>query len=83
MATLADGVAEVFEVQAKPGAKIIGHVLRDINLPASAMIAAIQREEAVRVPMADDKILQGDRLLVIGPHGIDQKLSKLFAGRKA
>jgi len=82
LATLADGVADVYEVDAKSSAKTVGHELRNIKLPGGAMIAAVQREDTVRVPVAGDNILAGDKLLVIGPRGIDQDLSRLFAGRK-
>ncbi len=78
LATFADNVAEVYEIRPSKRAKIIGQDLRNIQLPASAMIAAIQRDENVHLPGAEDQIQPGDRILVIGPRDVGGKLRNLF-----
>lgn len=78
LATFAEDVAEVYEVTPTAQAPIIGHELRNIRVPPLSMIAAIKRDEKVRVPGADDQILLGDAVLVIGPRGIASGLSELF-----
>ncbi len=82
LATLADGVAEVYDVAATATSPVLGHALRNVKLPAGGMVAAIQRGDNVRVPAADDTIEQGDRLLIIAGSGIERDLSKLISGRK-
>jgi Trk K+ transport system NAD-binding subunit len=42
------------------------------------MIGAIQRDGNAKVPGAEDTIARGDQLLIIGPHGIERQLKKLF-----
>jgi len=82
LATLADGVAEVYEVDATARSPVLGHALRNVQLPGGGMVAAIQRGEHVRVPAADDTIEAGDRLLVIAASGIEKDLSRLISGGK-
>jgi trk system potassium uptake protein len=78
LATFAEGVAEVYEVTPLKRAPIIGHELRNIRMPPESMIAAIRRSERVYVPGADDQIMLGDTVLVIGPRNIGDELAKLF-----
>jgi trk system potassium uptake protein TrkA len=81
LATFASGMAEVYEIHPSSRVKILGHELRNIQLPPQAMIAAIRRDERVYVPGADDQIAAGDVLLVIGPQGIADALRKLFVSK--
>ena len=78
LATFANGIAEVYELRPSKRAKVLGHELRNVKMPAQAMIAAIRRGDSVYVPGADDQIAAGDTLLVIGPRGISDDLRKLF-----
>ncbi len=78
LASIADGVASVYEVHPSSRCNVLEHELRNIDLPAQTMIAALHRGEDVFVPGADDKIMIDDRLLVIGPIGINKSLEKIF-----
>lgn len=78
LATFADGIADVYELRPSKDAKILGHDLRNIKLPPQAMIAAIRRGDKVHVPGADDQIIAGDTILMLGPHSIVDDLRKLF-----
>lgn len=78
LATIAEGVADVYLLHPSKRAKILGHELRNIKLPPQTMIAAIRRGDEVYVPGAEDQIAAGDTLLVIGPHGIADDLRKVF-----
>lgn len=78
LATFAGDVAEVYEVTPTRQAPILGHELRNIRMPPLSMIAAIRRSDRVRVPGADDQVLAGDAVLVIGPRGIKPELTELF-----
>lgn len=78
IATFGDGAAEVYELRPSKRANVIGQELRNVKLPAQAMIAAIRREDKAEVPGADTQIAVGDTVLVLGPTGIADDLRKLF-----
>ncbi len=78
LATFANGVAEVYQITPSKRSKLLGHELRNINLPPQSMIAAIRRGDDVYVPGAQDQVLAGDTILVIGPRGIGADLSNMF-----
>ena len=78
LATFAGGIAAVYELHPSTRSQVIGHDLKNVKLPAQAMIAAIQRGDQVYIPGAEDQITAGDVLLVIGPVGISDDLRKLF-----
>jgi trk system potassium uptake protein TrkA len=78
LATFANDVAEVFQITPSKRAKVLGKELRNIRLPPQSMLAALRRGDQVYVPGADDQILAGDAVLVIGPRGIDDDLTRLF-----
>ncbi|MGD2107996.1 MAG: Trk system potassium transporter TrkA [Phycisphaerae bacterium] len=78
LATVAEGVADVYRLHPSKRAKVLGNQLRNIKLPPQTMIAAIRRGDQVYVPGAEDQIAAGDTLLVIGPQGIEDDLRKVF-----
>ena len=81
LATFADGMAEVYEVRASKRSHVLGYELRNLSMPAQTMIAATRRQDKVYVPGADDHVLDGDVMLVIGPPGVSVALRKLFVGK--
>jgi trk system potassium uptake protein TrkA len=81
VATFADDIAEVYEIRPSRRAKILGHELRNIKLPAQTMIAAIRRGDRVYVTGAEDQVAEDDTLLVIGPVGITDDLRRLFVAK--
>lgn len=81
LATFADGIAEVYELYASKGAKVVGHDLRNVDLPDETMIGAIRRNGKVFVPGAEDQIAEDDVLLAIGPRDIAGELRKLFVAK--
>jgi len=78
-ASLAEGIIDVFRVRVGADSGVIGKPLRKVNLSPNWIIAAIQNDEGVSVPVADDTITVGDTLLVVGRHGREGTLRKLFA----
>lgn len=81
LASFAEGTADVYEVRPTVTGQATGQALKSIRMPAHAIIAAIQRGEKVKVPGANDTVLADDTLVVIGPHGADKEIRKLFAGK--
>jgi trk system potassium uptake protein TrkA len=78
LATLAEGIVDVHRVRVGSGADLLGKRLRTVKMTPNWVIAAIQRGEHVHVPSADDAIQAGDTVLVIGRHGTEGRLRKLF-----
>jgi trk system potassium uptake protein TrkA len=78
MSELKAGVIDVFRVRVSKRASVIGKPLHEIRLTPDLMIAAIQRNERTFVPKASESILPGDQLIVIGRHGNESKLKRLF-----
>jgi trk system potassium uptake protein TrkA len=56
--------AEVWEVEVNEGVPITKAPLKDIPLKQSS-IAAIERDDFVRVPLADDQLRAGDTVVVL------------------
>jgi trk system potassium uptake protein TrkA len=79
LASLAEGVVDVYQAAVGRKAPIAGKPLREIKLSPEWMIAAIQQPEGeVTVPGADDRIAPGQTILIIGRHGEEKKLRKLL-----
>ena len=81
LATLAAGVAEVYELEPASKGSGLNKPLKAIKLPQGAFVAAVQRGSEVRVPGAEDVIQSGDVLIVIGPTDIKKQLRDLFVGK--
>jgi trk system potassium uptake protein TrkA len=79
LASVAEGQVDVFRVRVTSAAlNVINKALRDTGLSPEWMIAAIQHGRDVRVPGPDDTIRPGDVVLVVGRHGQEKSLRRLF-----
>ena len=79
LATLAEGIAEVYEIHVSSAAKKVTQVpLKDVKLPPKTIVAAIHRQDDVRVPGGDDWIALGDTVVVIAPSESEKPLRSLF-----
>lgn len=63
--TLAGGSIGVFEIEVNEGAPATQHVLANLPLPPSCLIAAVMRGEYVSVPGADDRLHPGDVVVAL------------------
>lgn len=79
MSSLADGVVDAYRVRVGRDADMIGKPLHEVKLTPNWIIAAIRRGQRAWVPSADDVVEAGDTVLVIGRHGMEKQLKKLFA----
>ena len=79
MASLAEGIIDVYRLSVGERAKVIGKELRDVKLTPDCVVAAIQHGKHVGVPAADDAVQAGDTLLIIGRRGMEARLKKIFA----
>jgi len=82
LATLAEGIAEVFELSVPIGAgKAVNKPLKEIKLPDQTLLAAVQRDDKVFVPGADSQIQEEDTVIAIAPARARKALRKLFNGK--
>lgn len=78
LASLAEGIIDVYRVRIGKKSDAIGRPLKDIRLTPHWMIAGIDRADEIRVPGADSTIEVDDTVLVIGRHGNESKLKKML-----
>ncbi|MCB9849183.1 MAG: Trk system potassium transporter TrkA [Phycisphaerales bacterium] len=78
IASLAEGIIDVYRVRVSDKSKVIGKALRDVRIAPDWVVTAIERGADVQVPAADNTIEAGDTVLVIGRSGADAKLKKIF-----
>ncbi len=81
MATLAEGVADVYQIRPTAGSSAVGQPLSEVQFPSGLMVAALQRGSDVHVPTATDRLEPGDEVVVIAKSGIQQELRRFFVGR--
>jgi len=56
--------AEIIEVVATPGMKMVGDTLQNLNLPKGVLIASIYRQGEVIIPDGNARIKDGDRVIM-------------------
>ncbi|NMA63349.1 MAG: Trk system potassium transporter TrkA [Syntrophomonadaceae bacterium] len=72
--------AEMIELVARPGSRVINKSLNDISFPAGTIVGAIQRGNEVIIPHGGHIIKAGDHVMVFClPHTVP-KIEHLFAG---
>jgi trk system potassium uptake protein TrkA len=62
---LPGGQIGVYEIEVTAGCSATKHVLANLRLPSQCLIAAVLREEYVRVPGADDHLEAGDTVVAM------------------
>lgn len=73
------GKAEIIEFEALETAKIVGKPLKDVKMPASAIIGALIRGNEAIIPGGNDVIEPGDRVFVFTEKQAIKKLEKLIS----
>ncbi len=80
LSSLADGVVDAYRVRVAVKGEAVGKKLREIKLSPNWIVAAVRRGERAWVPGADDVLDVGDTALLVGKHGMQKQLEKLFVG---
>ncbi len=75
--SIAGGVASIWELEVREGAPVTKAPLKDLQIQ-DGLIAAIEREDFVRVPGADDQLMPRDNAVVLVPSGKTQQVLRLF-----
>ena len=78
LTVLQGGQAEVLELLAQPGSRVVGTPLRELNLPRGAIVGAILHEDQVIVPRGDDAVRAGDAVVVLATTSARATVERLF-----
>jgi trk system potassium uptake protein TrkA len=76
------GAASLLEVSVAENAKVIGGLIKDIEIPKGCLIAAIIRDKQFVVPRGVTRIEVDDRVIFIGPASSIKKAFDLFMLKK-
>jgi trk system potassium uptake protein TrkA len=80
--TFADGQVQVVEFDVPDGAandSVIGRPLREAELPTDSKVVSIIRGDELTFPRGGEKILPGDRIIVVGSPGAAREWSRLIS----
>jgi len=61
-----NGIASLIDMEVPAEAKVVGHVIKDIDIPDQCVVAALIRDENFVVPRGKTEILAGDHLVFVG-----------------
>ena len=64
VALVEEGRAEVLEFDVKPGTKILGVPLKDVNFPSESIVGIVIRDDEVIIPRGDYVAALGDRVII-------------------
>lgn len=78
LTVLQSGQAEVLEISAREGSRVIDTPLRQLNLPRGALIGAIVHGNQVLVPRGDDIVRRGDTVIVLVTVAARAAVERLF-----
>jgi trk system potassium uptake protein TrkA len=78
LTTVAEGKAEIMEVEVKEGSAFTGKTLLEFELPKKTLIGAIIRENDVIIPSGEDKILINDKLIIFTLRESIKQVEKLL-----
>ncbi len=76
--SVGDGEAEVIEAQVLGTSAVAGKMVRDTDLPESAMIGLIRKGDKVIVPRGDTRLAEGDVLTIFAMRGSVAEVERLF-----
>jgi len=76
------GAASLLEVSVPKDAKVVGGLIRDIEIPKGCLIAAIIRDNQFVVPRGYTDIVVDDRVIFIGPASAIKKAFDIFNLKK-
>ncbi|UCE17843.1 MAG: amino acid permease [Gemmatimonadota bacterium] len=86
------GVAELFEIGTGEASlvgvfvpeksRVVGNLIREIEIPTECVVAAIIREKRFVVPRGDTKIEVGDHVVFVGPASAIKRAQDIFMFKK-
>jgi len=82
IAVIAEGKAEVIELQAQEGSKIASGPLHRIGFPKGAILGSVVREDKVYIPDGEFQVKPGDSCIVFTFLSNLNMVEKFFSGKK-
>ena len=73
-----DGHA-VVRVEVRPGSRVIGEALRNVELPGTTILVAIERQDGIVVPKGDTRFEAGDKIIAFTDAEGRSRLHRAFA----
>lgn len=73
-----DGHA-VVRVEVRPGSRVIGEALRNVELPGTTILVAIERQGGIVVPKGDTRFEAGDKIIAFTDEQGRTRLHRAFA----
>lgn len=80
-AALMEDVVELVEVEVESGSRLVGPALAELGLPRGTLVAALLRGKNLIVPSGADRILVGDRALLITSTARARELDAFVSGQ--
>lgn len=71
---------EIIEIEVTKKAEAAGKKVADIKIPEGSLVISVLREGTGFVPKDDTKVREGDEVLVVCNHDIEEDIRKYFAG---
>jgi len=81
--TFRQGQANLLEITLPDDAPVVGHPVRDVELPRDSALVTILRGGRVIVPSPDEPLEGGDELLFVAVQDVEQELRRLLCGPAA
>lgn len=78
---LEGGQAEILELEATAGSRVVGTPIKRLNFPRGAILGAIVSRGAARVPRGEDVIAAGDTVVVLTTASTRSQVERLFRRR--
>ena len=78
LTSLKNGQAEVVEITAREGSRVVDTPIRQLSLPRGALIGAIVHDDKVLVPRGDDVVHRGDTVIVLVTASARAAVERLF-----
>ena len=78
--TFRQGQANLVEITLPEDAPVVGHPVRDVDLPRDSALVTILRGGRVIVPSPDEPLEGGDELLFVAVQDVEQELRLLLCG---
>lgn len=78
---LEGGQAEILELEATAGARVVGTPIKRLNFPRGAILGAIVNGGEARVPRGDDVVQAGDTVVVLTTASTRSQVERLFRRR--
>jgi len=79
VARLRESEAEVMELEAMAGSKVVGQPLKSLGFPYGSIIGAVVRKSEVFIPDGNFQIEEGDSVVVFAMPEAIKKIEKLFS----